>query len=423
MTRFAVLAFALGLVPLPAAALGDRTELSCSALVESDVIDSSIRVICGIEPETVARMMEAAVSGREGDYGELKRWLDAMTPADARLTSDSVASFFAILERDQVPPEQLTDRLAEITQRHLQLEAELGAFRVDDPDIQALVDRAQAALAAAPPDHGAALAALAEARALRRERREATEAILAEHRREEAEIVRLQAGQQATLLNRVEAARLFTEAADLLPDSDVDQKWSDLFDAASALREHGDLKGDNAALARAIGLWARMLTIAPRGAHADRWATTQNNLGNALATLGARESGTAWLEEAVAAYRAALEETTRERAPLDWAMTLTNLGAALQTLGERESGTARLEEAVAAYRAALEERTRERAPLDWAMTQTNLAIALATLAERAGQPRDAALAEIDAALEVFRAAGAEAYVEQAVGIRLWIAGG
>ena len=45
----------------------------------------------------------------------------------------------------------------------------------------------------------------------------------------------------------------------------------------------------------------------------------------------------------------------RERVPLDWAMTQNNLGNALQTLGERESGTARLEEAVAAYRAALEE--------------------------------------------------------------------
>ena len=85
------------------------------------------------------------------------------------------------------------------------------------------------------------------------------------------------------------------------------------------------------------------------------WAMTQNNLGIALSTLGERESGTARLEEAVAAYRAALEECTRERVPLDWAMTQNNLGIALRTLGERESGTARLEEAVAAYRAALEE--------------------------------------------------------------------
>ena len=72
-------------------------------------------------------------------------------------------------------------------------------------------------------------------------------------------------------------------------------------------------------------------------------------------TLGERESGTARLEEAVAAYRAALEERTRERVPLQWATTQNNLGNALATLGERESGTARLEEAVAAYRAALEE--------------------------------------------------------------------
>jgi hypothetical protein len=38
----------------------------------------------------------------------------------------------------------------------------------------------------------------------------------------------------------------------------------------------------------------------------------------------------------------------------------------VRALGARQSGTARLEAAVAAYRAALEERTR--VPLDWAAT-------------------------------------------------------
>ncbi|MBI2185519.1 MAG: tetratricopeptide repeat protein, partial [Acidobacteria bacterium] len=84
------------------------------------------------------------------------------------------------------------------------------------------------------------------------------------------------------------------------------------------------------------------------------WAMTQSNLGTALGTLGEREEGTARLEEAVAAYRAALDVRTRERVPLQWAMTQNNLGNVLRTLGEREEGTARLEEAVAAYRAALE---------------------------------------------------------------------
>ncbi|MBF0373362.1 MAG: hypothetical protein HQL39_08075, partial [Alphaproteobacteria bacterium] len=44
-------------------------------------------------------------------------------------------------------------------------------------------------------------------------------------------------------------------------------------------------------------------------------------------------------------------------------------------------GTARLEEAVAAYRAALEERTRERVPHYWEQTTRNLDIALARLGE------------------------------------------
>ena len=67
----------------------------------------------------------------------------------------------------------------------------------------------------------------------------------------------------------------------------------------------------------------------------------------------------------------AVAARTRERVPLDWAKTQNNLGAALKRLGERESGTARLEEAVAVYRAALEERTRDRVPLRWAMTENN----------------------------------------------------
>jgi hypothetical protein len=56
-----------------------------------------------------------------------------------------------------------------------------------------------------------------------------------------------------------------------------------------------------------------------RADNAADWAATQNNLGIALATLGERESG--GLDEAVAAYRAALEERTRDRVPLLWATT------------------------------------------------------------------------------------------------------
>ena len=66
-----------------------------------------------------------------------------------------------------------------------------------------------------------------------------------------------------------------------------------------------------------------------------QWATIQYNLGNALTTLGVRESGAARLTEAVAAYRDALKEWTRERVPLRWAMSTGNQGAAIMRLAER----------------------------------------------------------------------------------------
>jgi tetratricopeptide (TPR) repeat protein len=129
------------------------------------------------------------------------------------------------------------------------------------------------------------------------------------------------------------------------------------------------------------------------------WAMTQNNLSNALRMLGERENGMARLAEAVRACRAALEERTRNRVPLLWAMTQGNLGNALLKLGARGDGTTRLVEAVRAYRAALEEQTRDRVPLDWALTQNNLGAALATLGEREG-----GTARLKKAVRAFRAA-------------------
>jgi tetratricopeptide (TPR) repeat protein len=130
------------------------------------------------------------------------------------------------------------------------------------------------------------------------------------------------------------------------------------------------------------------------------------DLGLALERLGERESGTTSLAQAVDAYRAALEENTRDRVPLEWAKTQMDLGVALKMLGERESGTTSLTRAVAAYRAALEENTRDRVPLDWAYCQHGLANTLAVLADRtnnAGLMQQAAVA-MQAAVDAYRQA-------------------
>jgi hypothetical protein len=66
---------------------------------------------------------------------------------------------------------------------------------------------------------------------------------------------------------------------------------------------------------------------------------------------------------------------------------------------KRESGTAKLEEAIAAE--ALKERTRERVPPDWATSFGYEGIALMFLAERRGDAvmADTALSQINRAFE------------------------
>jgi tetratricopeptide (TPR) repeat protein len=164
--------------------------------------------------------------------------------------------------------------------------------------------------------------------------------------------------------------------------SSDDERGTAHYKLGNVLMTLGQLESGTARLVEAVAAYREALGERTRERSPLDWAKTQVNLGTALSSLGQRESGTARLEDAVAAYHLALEELSRERVPLDWAKTQTGLGCVLASLGQREGGTARLEEAVAAFRAALEEGTRERVPLDWAMTQVNLGSGLATLGER-----------------------------------------
>jgi tetratricopeptide (TPR) repeat protein len=110
----------------------------------------------------------------------------------------------------------------------------------------------------------------------------------------------------ALQLRYLDAAAFHKQAASLMA-FDRRAAWGHMMDAAGVLSDHGSEFGENQAL-----------------------------------------------HDAIAAYRMVLDLASRERVPLDWAMTQNNLGTALWTLGQRESGTARLEEAVAAYNGALE---------------------------------------------------------------------
>ncbi|HEU4885348.1 MAG TPA: tetratricopeptide repeat protein [Longimicrobium sp.] len=286
---------------------------------------------------------------------------------------EALRSILEKLGESVVEDGEILTRLAAKADEYLALREQISTLSKSTPSASTALSEGNQLLNAGDLDGARRL--FADARAVLRATRE-------QHARDEAALLAAEAGVDRLQVRYMEAASRYEEAERLVESFDPDSHFDYLCRRATVLQQHGDEFGDNATLVEAISTWRTAVEMRPRSNAPRQWAQIQNNLGNALSTLGERESGPALLEQAVAAYRAALEEFTRERAPLDWALTQNNLGSTLLILGTRESGTARLEEAVAAYLAALEEQTRERVPLDWAMTQTNLASALSRLGER-----------------------------------------
>jgi tetratricopeptide (TPR) repeat protein len=343
--------------------VGSRTveARGCATAVGGDIRDSAVTVVCGMPPEQVVELVRLAASPLAGDRTELSVRLSGLVPASSQLRIEAIIKFFQLLGEVPVEENRLADRFAQIASEHRQLIEEVRTLRVSDPAVGMLRQQAEAALTIA--DHGTARAKLAEARAIVRSKREKLERVLEDQQREEASLAFAQAGVEYARFAYDQAAQLFAEAAGLLPPGDIETRWRYIMAKAGAELAMGDEFGKNSALIQAAETYRGVLPLVPRSERQLDWARTQNNLGSALRTLGARESGTARLEEAVSACREALKEWTRERVPLDWAEAQNNLANALGTLGERESGTARLEEAVSAYREVLKEWTRERVPL------------------------------------------------------------
>ena len=89
----------------------------------------------------------------------------------------------------------------------------------------------------------------AEARQLVRAKRQAVAKVLADQQREEARLVREQAGVEVARLRSGEAAQLYEQAVGLLPAEDHDQRGADLVSACLQWTHHGRDRGDNQALA------------------------------------------------------------------------------------------------------------------------------------------------------------------------------
>jgi tetratricopeptide (TPR) repeat protein len=215
--------------------------------------------------------------------------------------------------------------------------------------------------------------------------------------------------------------------------------------AANALYAQGMEKNDNEALRWAIRLYRQLIADTPRMERPDEWAALQDDLGNALLRLAAREkdaalfaetagafeaalqvrtkerdpklwaatqwhlamalfrqglieSGTGLFEKSVTAYEAALTQIKRRDMPVEWGLIQNELGTVHLSCGAREEGRKHLDEAVAAFRRALEAGHPQRRPLDWGAKQNNLGTALAALADR-----EQGFARINEAIQAFKA--------------------
>ncbi|MGE0237827.1 MAG: caspase family protein [Parvibaculaceae bacterium] len=213
---------------------------------------------------------------------------------------------------------------------------------------------------------------------------DAAEARIKERRIADAAVYARRAEAARLALDDLAAARDYDRAYELIAKWDDALAWRYTFEAANALAEHGDRRGDVASLTRAIAYYETALGRIGSATAPKDWARTQNNLGIALHALGDRETGSDKLDRAARAFTAALAAFPRDSDPVDWGMTQNNLGNVLHTLGEREVGTARLEQAAQAYAAALATLSRDTTPLDWAGAQNNLGNVLHILGERQG---------------------------------------
>jgi tetratricopeptide (TPR) repeat protein len=178
-------------------------------------------------------------------------------------------------------------------------------------------------------------------------------------------------------------------------------------DAVQAYRLAADARYNDYRFENALEFYRKALAVSSRKQAPTTWAAMQDDLGKAARELGVRAQGGAarqYLDQSIAAHRAALQVRTREL-PQQWAESQSSLGLALQEQGSRSPGEAAralLAQAVDAYRAALEVYTRQRTPQQWATIQNKLGTALQDQANRSsGEAGRALLAQ---AAEAYRAA-------------------
>lgn len=159
-------------------------------------------LIVGIPPEELDALMQHV---RDVDERYLKR-LEALA-SDLRFSRCATANFLAILGQNDVPPEQLSEKLTETANAYLKLDAQLRALTTENPKVAEL--RLRAAAAVAEGDYDTAARVLQEADNTITERTPAISPLL----RDRAQVAADRGSLELAQLRYAPAADLFQQAA------------------------------------------------------------------------------------------------------------------------------------------------------------------------------------------------------------------
>ncbi len=308
-----LIALALPLTPARAAADAAVGAAPCSVAAGRDANNNTLVCNFGLTPEQLKQATEAAVKGAtEAQQEHLDKISETLG-----VTKSATKTLLKIVGNDpNIPDDKLAEALSKVAGDYQRLQAQLGALNPDNPTARALVEQAKPEIDAGHFDRAhellheatqAQIAAAQEARKLKEQAQAAEDAQMlgaASSTATEGDVA-------ITERRYKEAAELFGQAAEYVPNGHASERRGYLLRQAGALSRQGDERGDNAALQSSIEVYGRVLVEYPRSQAALDWAATENDLGIALRRLGERESGTGRLNDAVAAFRAALEERTQ----------------------------------------------------------------------------------------------------------------
>lgn len=358
-------------------------------------------VIIGIRPEQLAALIR-----QSSDLSEANKTIIESLERDLALTRRQISGALRVLGEENVPPEQLGEKLAEIAQRFRELQAKISDTDDDIHRVAQLKAKAKEAIA---------VFELSKADDI-------LEQIEAEQRRQLAEtavsIAETSARRGEVALTRLrydEAAGHFAKAEMALPaESSYDTARISYAEGRSyALFVLGTERNDMRALQQAVENYDRLVDMQPRERVPVAWAIAQVNsaysriiqttrefdqrFGLPPAAFKAEQDGShpdpfnykdklQRVEIEVERFGVALQELPPDVPGLEWPRCMARWGEALSTLGDIYDEFAQTENALKQYNdaankveAALTMISQSDAPALWVATQERLASILSKI--------------------------------------------